>query len=67
MRRRNPLRQPAAKGYVAHMTDKRKAIVERNTRETRIRIALDLDGSGHYRIETGLPFFNHMLELFSKH
>lgn len=49
------------------MTDKRKAIVERNTRETRIRIALDLDGSGHYRIETGLPFFNHMLELFSKH
>ena len=49
------------------MTKNRKAIVERNTRETRIRIALDLDGSGRYRVDTGLPFFNHMLELFSKH
>ena len=49
------------------MMKNRKAIVERNTRETRIRIALDLDGSGRYRVDTGLPFFNHMLELFSKH
>ncbi len=46
---------------------KRKAIVERKTRETQIRLELDMDGSGRYAIDTGLPFFNHMLELFSKH
>ncbi len=45
----------------------RKAIVKRNTRETQIRIELNLDGNGTYTIETGLPFFNHMLELFAKH
>ena len=46
---------------------KRKAIVVRNTRETQIRLELDVDGAGRYGIDTGLPFFNHMLELFSKH
>lgn len=46
---------------------KRKAIVVRNTRETRIRLELDVDGGGRYEIDTGLPFFNHMLELFAKH
>lgn len=46
---------------------KRKAIVKRETRETQIRVELDVDGSGSYEIETGLPFFNHMLELFAKH
>ena len=46
---------------------KRKAIVERNTRETRIRLELDVDGNGTSAIDTGLPFFNHMLELFAKH
>ena len=46
---------------------KRKAIVARNTRETQIRAELDVDGSGTYAIKTGLPFFNHMLELFAKH
>lgn len=46
---------------------KRKAIVVRNTRETQIRVELDVDGSGSYAIDTGLPFFNHMLELFAKH
>ena len=46
---------------------KRKAIVKRETRETQIRAELDVDGSGSYEIETGLPFFNHMLELFAKH
>ena len=45
----------------------RKAQVVRNTRETQIRLELDLDGSGKYQIETGLPFLNHMLELMSKH
>ncbi len=46
---------------------KRKAMVERKTRETQIRVELDVDGNGRYEIETGLPFFNHMLELFAKH
>lgn len=46
---------------------KRKAIVVRNTRETQIRAELDVDGNGRYGIETGLPFFNHMLELLAKH
>ena len=46
---------------------KRKAIVARNTRETQIRVELDVDGNGRYEIETGLPFFNHMLELMAKH
>lgn len=45
----------------------RKAMVERNTRETQIRVELNVDGGGTYRIDTGLPFFNHMLELFAKH
>lgn len=46
---------------------KRKAILERMTRETQIRLELDVDGSGRSHIETGLPFLNHMLELVSKH
>ena len=48
-------------------TGHRTAEVVRNTRETRIRVALDLDGSGVTDIETGVPFFNHMLELLGKH
>ncbi len=45
----------------------RKASVARKTRETDITLDLNLDGSGVYSIRTGLPFFNHMLELFAKH
>jgi len=47
--------------------NQRKAIVTRNTRETQIRVELNVDGNGTYQIDTGLPFFNHMLELFAKH
>lgn len=46
---------------------KRAAEVVRKTRETDIAIRLDLDGTGTYRVRTGLPFLDHMLELFSKH
>ena len=41
--------------------------IERNTKETKIRLALNLDGSGVGEIDTGIGFFNHMLELLKKH
>jgi imidazoleglycerol-phosphate dehydratase len=40
---------------------------DRNTSETKIALNLDLDGSGRNRIKTGIPFFDHMLTLFSRH
>jgi len=45
----------------------RTATLERNTRETKIRLSLDLDGSGDGEIATGIGFFDHMLELLKKH
>jgi len=45
----------------------REARVQRKTKETDVRIKLDLDGNGDASISTGLPFLDHMLELFSKH
>ncbi|MET0287167.1 MAG: imidazoleglycerol-phosphate dehydratase HisB [Polyangiales bacterium] len=45
----------------------RTATVERKTSETQIRVELDLDGSGKYRIETPLPFLTHMVEQLSRH
>ena len=46
---------------------KRKAEVNRSTRETKIKAVLDLDGQGTASIKTGVGFLDHMLELFSKH
>jgi imidazoleglycerol-phosphate dehydratase len=45
----------------------RKATIERNTKETRISGTLNIDGRGRYDISTGIRFFDHMLELFTKH
>ena len=45
----------------------RTASIERNTLETQIQINLNLDGSGKNSLDTGLPFFNHMLEQISRH
>jgi imidazoleglycerol-phosphate dehydratase len=45
----------------------RKSTVVRKTKETDIQIELRLDGSGQYEVETGIPFFDHMLESFAKH
>ncbi|HIE53513.1 MAG TPA: imidazoleglycerol-phosphate dehydratase HisB [Armatimonadetes bacterium] len=45
----------------------RQATVERITRETKVTLALNLDGTGHYEINTSIGFLDHMLELFSKH
>lgn len=49
------------------MNMKRSSEVSRNTSETQIKIRLNIDGTGQYNIETGVNFFNHMLESFSKH
>jgi imidazoleglycerol-phosphate dehydratase len=46
---------------------KRSAKVQRNTAETRISLALVIDGAGKAEIETGVPFFDHMLTLLAKH
>ena len=46
---------------------RRIASVHRKTTETDISVKVDLDGCGSYKVSTGLGFFNHMLELFSKH
>ncbi len=45
----------------------RTASQERNTAETKIKLDLNLDGSGQSTIATGVPFFDHMLTLFSRH
>ena len=45
----------------------RKASVNRQTKETQISLILNLDGTGECQIDTGIRFFNHMLELFAAH
>jgi imidazoleglycerol-phosphate dehydratase len=48
-------------------TQKRAAQVHRRTKETDVRVALDLDGTGSASVATGIPFLDHMLELFARH
>jgi imidazoleglycerol-phosphate dehydratase len=45
----------------------RRAAVERNTRETQIRVEIDLDGSGAARLASGIGFFDHMLDQVARH
>ena len=45
----------------------RSASVERNTLETQITVAVNLDGSGECRLETGIPFLEHMLDQVARH
>ena len=45
----------------------RSASLARKTRETDVHVEIDLDGSGEYRVSTGIPFLDHMLESFAKH
>ena len=45
----------------------RRSVLERKTRETEIRLELDLDGRGVHDVSTGIAFFDHMLESFAKH
>lgn len=45
----------------------RKSSLKRATAETEVFVQVNLDGTGEYKIDTGIGFFDHMLELFSKH
>lgn len=45
----------------------RSAVVQRNTRETQVRVVLEIDGQGRYRNNTGIGFFDHMLDQLAKH
>ncbi|MFQ5849475.1 MAG: imidazoleglycerol-phosphate dehydratase HisB [Candidatus Binatia bacterium] len=45
----------------------RTARVERTTKETKISVELDLDGDGNSEVQTGIPFLNHMFEIFARH
>jgi len=45
----------------------RSATIQRDTLETRIQVSVDLDGSGHARLASGLPFLDHMLDQIARH
>src|SRR3978361_2556018 len=49
------------------MDEIRVGKVERSTTETQISLLLTIDGQGTYRVSTGIRFFDHMLELFTRH
>lgn len=49
------------------MANKRKAAVKRETRETRVSVALELDGSGRYEVSTGIGMLDHLLEQLARH
>jgi imidazoleglycerol-phosphate dehydratase len=45
----------------------RKGEISRSTKETSVELTINIDGTGQYDVDTGVPFFDHMLSLFSKH
>jgi len=59
---------PKSKSTLTKTSVKKRTVsLERNTTETRIAIALTIEGQGHYKVATGIRFFDHMLELFTRH
>lgn len=48
-------------------TTMRTAEIKRNTNETQIRVAINLDGTGHQKLDTGVPFLDHMLDQIARH
>ncbi|MBT3443957.1 MAG: bifunctional histidinol-phosphatase/imidazoleglycerol-phosphate dehydratase HisB [Flavobacteriaceae bacterium] len=53
--------------YLMLLLEKRAVRLERNTEETKISIELNLDGSGKSKIDTGIAFFDHMLDQLARH
>jgi imidazoleglycerol-phosphate dehydratase len=49
------------------ITQQRIAEIHRKTKETDVRVVLNLDGNGQSQVSTGLPFLDHMLDLFARH
>jgi imidazoleglycerol-phosphate dehydratase len=45
----------------------RKAVVERNTSETKIKVSINLDGTGEAKFDTGVPFLDHMMDQIARH
>ena len=45
----------------------RKAVVERNTSETKIKVSINLDGTGEGKFDTGVPFLEHMMDQIARH
>jgi imidazoleglycerol-phosphate dehydratase len=45
----------------------RRGVIDRRTTETRIQLAIGLEGRGRYEVRTGIRFLDHMLELFARH
>ncbi len=59
--------QPAANPSPLPAEPQRTATLARNTTETKISLRLNIDGQGAYQVSTGIRFFDHMLELFTRH
>ena len=49
------------------VSGKRVGVIDRKTAETEIHLKLTIEGSGRYKVSTGIRFFDHMLELFTRH
>jgi imidazoleglycerol-phosphate dehydratase len=54
-------------GMKTDRPQKRQATIDRKTTETKITLKLTIEGSGQYNVHTGIRFFDHMLELFTRH
>jgi imidazoleglycerol-phosphate dehydratase len=62
-----PVKKPRRAANRSQTPKARQARVSRSTKETEITVELNIDGSGRYDVETGVPFLDHMLQIFSRH